>query len=46
MESYDIKDDIIDDSFLYKSSIISGLDLDLESNPDEELKLIPVVFPR
>jgi hypothetical protein len=45
MESYNIKDDIIDDSSLYESSIISGLDLDLELNLDEELKPILVIFP-
>jgi hypothetical protein len=45
MESYDIKDDIIDDSSLYESSIISGLDLDLKLNLDEEFKLILVISP-
>jgi hypothetical protein len=46
MESYNMEDDIINDFFSYKSSIISKLDLDLELNLDEELKLILVVSPR
>jgi hypothetical protein len=46
MESYNMEDDIINDSSSYESSIVSGLDLDLELDPDEELKLVPVISPR
>ena len=38
-----MEDNIINDFFLYKSSIISGSDLDLELDPDKELEPIPVI---
>ena len=43
MESYNIKDNITNNSSLYKSSIISGSDLDSESDPDKESELVPVI---
>ena len=46
MESYNIEDNITNNSSLYESSIISGSDLDLESDPDKESEPVPVISPQ
>ena len=43
IESYNIEDNIINNFSLYKSSIISGSDLDSESNPDKESKSVSII---
>jgi len=43
MESYNIEDNITNNSSLYKSSIISGSDLDSELDPDKELELVSII---
>ena len=43
IESYNIEDNITNNSSLYKSSIISGSDFNLELDPDKESKLIPII---
>ena len=45
MESYNIEDNIINDSSSCESFIVFKLDLDLKSDLDKELKLVPVISP-
>ena len=43
MESYNLEEDITNNSSLYKSSTNSRLDLNLELDLDKEPKLVPII---